>query len=90
MRVHEGRGKEAPCEGCYVELFSENEPIIEIYRLVRSQLLPSGKLDHAAVIATIELYHPDNVQYIFENMLICYAVEDELTEMPIEPREKGT
>lgn len=72
------------CEKCgEVELFESNKEICEMYILVRGQVLlnPSGDiygLNHAAVWADLKLYKVENELQMFEDILSCYKIEQEI------------
>lgn len=84
MLYPEDGEKEAPCEGCYVELSAENKRTWKFYSLCHNQVLTAGMngtvvgLDHKAVIETLLLYGEG--QSMFEYILYCWDIEQELEQ----------
>ena len=77
-------GKEPPCGECYVELLSENEKPWNIFMLCQDQVRRAGMdgtvvgLDYAAVIAILELYGEGQNKKMFEDIIICSKIKQEL------------
>jgi len=89
VNLHLGNLREPPCDKCYVELDLANVETMQLYRLVCGQMrvAPSGKvigLDYDAVLKTIELYADgENVKKLFEDVRLCYRLEQEFTKEQI-------
>jgi len=78
----EGEG-DPPCKECRVELLEANEDIIEVYNLVRNQVLmaPSGDtlaLNYATLIELLDLLEVEDKKETFFGVLHCYNIEQEI------------
>jgi len=85
---------EPPCENCFVELDEENREVVEMYNLVRTQYLltPMGDvfgLNYAAVKAILDLYEVKNPKQMFEDILLCWKIEQSIPEPVSRSKDKA-
>lgn len=81
--LHAEKGRDPPCDSCSIDLLPENVETVQLYNLVRGQVLltalgDSIDLNYTSVIEVMKLIGVEDSRDVFLSIVKCFEFEREL------------